>query len=325
MHFPARPHIRMTSQSTKILSALVFLLFCLSIFYFFRPDLIFKLKNNYVSVSYERESRQVSYALVEKRPREWQPLHKISKEAAWAVVISEDWAFYQHSGVDLKQIKKAIGDHIQGDQRLRGASTISQQLIKNIFLSFERSLTRKMREAAMAVLMERVLTKEQILEHYLNVVEFGEGIYGISMASEYYFNKKASELNAKEGAFLAMLLPSPKSYAVSFEQKELTDYAKQTIGDILQKMNQAKMIDDQQLQRELARLLPFIKPQGAQKPKNTHKAATNPKNKRGFNDGRDFEQSYLNDPDLALAPVENFDPSKLEEIDMDVDVEFSLE
>lgn len=305
----------------------VFILFVLiSTFFAFRPDLIGQLKDQYIAVSYDPESKKATYKMVPERPLAWTSLDEVSKSATWAVVISEDWAFYDHKGVDFNQVQKALRDHVKGE-RLRGASTLTQQLAKNVFLGHERSFIRKVREAGMAIVIERSLEKKRILEHYLNIVEFGEGIYGISAASNFYFNKKPAQLTAKEGAFLAMLLPSPKKYAVSYEQKKLTEYASQTIEDILGKLNQAKVLSDEQLQRELARKLPFL-----QKPKNTQRKAATQKSpqpsavkRASLNDGRDYEKRYLNDPDLALAPEQEFDPSKLEEVDLDVDVEFSLE
>jgi monofunctional biosynthetic peptidoglycan transglycosylase len=109
-------------------------------------------------------------------------------------------------------------------------------VVKNVFLSNEKTLWRKAQEAVLAVRIERQLTKARILEIYLNIAEFGEGLYGIGPASRHYFSKAPSELTAKEGAFLAMLLPSPKKYAVSFRKKALTPYAASTVRSILGKL-----------------------------------------------------------------------------------------
>lgn len=311
--------------------AVLVVAFLIGLFVSFRPDLIHKLKKQYVRVSYDAVTKTVDYKIVKDRPSAWTRLNEISGHAVWAVVISEDWAFYEHEGVDFRQVQKAVRDHLKGG-RLRGASTLTQQLAKNIFLNHERSFLRKMREAGMAMVMEHSLDKQRILEHYLNIVEFGEGIYGIAMASEFYFNKGPAKLTAKEGAFLAMLLPSPKKYAVSYEEKELTDYASQTIEDILKKLNQAKILSDEQLHRELGRRLPFLKrsrpTKNISRPRQKKAKTTRPKSsarKTGLNDGRGFEERYLNDPDLALAPEQEFDPSQLDEVDLGVEVEFSLE
>lgn len=131
-------------------------------------------------------------------------------------------------------------------KRVRGASTISQQLAKNLFTDGDRSYLRKIKELIATVILERALSKERILELYLNVIEYGEGIYGIEAAAKHYFKKSASELNTKEGAFLAMLLPNPKRYSQSFRERKLTEYAEETINKILDKMAVAKYISKEE-------------------------------------------------------------------------------
>jgi monofunctional biosynthetic peptidoglycan transglycosylase len=184
-------------------------------------------------------------------------LGEISKEAVEAIVVSEDWAFYQHKGYDPNQIREAIKEKVEEGRALRGASTITQQVARNVFLTQERSTLRKVRELVLAVRMEEVLGKRRILEVYLNIAELGEGLYGVGAAAEFYFHKPASELTAKEGAFLAMLLPSPKRYSQSFRQKHLTEYAQDTVESILNKMEAAHYLTEEQKQEELARPLSF--------------------------------------------------------------------
>ncbi len=203
------------------------------------------LEKGYVSIKLNSKDKAV-YSLSDKRPAGWVSLKEVSHVAAHAIVVSEDWAFYQHSGYDLGQIKEAAMDAVSG-QRTRGASTISQQVIKNVFLTPEKTLGRKGKELFYSITMERNVSKQKILETYLNIAEFGKGVYGIKAAAKHYFKKSPKELNAKEGAFLAMLLPSPRKYAQSFKQQKMTPFAKKTVNSILEKMVRAKYLRENQL------------------------------------------------------------------------------
>lgn len=179
--------------------------------------------------------------MVREKPISWIPLNLISDHVKNAIIVSEDWAFYQHSGYDVSQIKEALLEFFRGE-RVRGASTITQQVAKNVFLSNERTLMRKFKEAILAFKIERDLSKAKILETYLNIVEFGPGVYGIGNASAHYFQVPASALRPKEAAFLAMLLPSPVRYSASYRKRELTKFAKSTMQSILKKMVQARYL-----------------------------------------------------------------------------------
>ena len=191
-------------------------------------------------------------SLKTKNPKkDWIKIERVSYYAKWAIVVSEDWAFYEHQGVDFNQLELVIKESIGKHKLTRGASTISQQVVKNLFYSNERSIIRKFKEMILTYKLEQILSKDRILELYLNIVEFGENLYGIKSASKFYFNKKAHALSAKEGAFLAMLLPSPKKYSISFRSRELTDYARSTVDSILVKLRQAKIIsEDQRVEME---------------------------------------------------------------------------
>ncbi|MBL8991978.1 MAG: transglycosylase domain-containing protein [Spirochaetia bacterium] len=126
-----------------------------------------------------------------------------------AIIVSEDANFYRHRGVDFVEIWQAILEHFSYGERLRGASTITQQVAKNAYLSRERSFLRKMKEYFLARRLERVLSKEEILDYYVNGVEFGEGIYGLKAAARHYFQKDPSALGPAEAATLAFFLPNP--------------------------------------------------------------------------------------------------------------------
>jgi len=142
--------------------------------------------------------------------RYWTPSGRIPSEMKWAVIVAEDSNFYRHEGIDVKAVKDAIKHDLEKKSFARGASTITQQVAKNLFLSREKSVTRKIKEIILAKRMEEELTKGRIIELYLNVVELGPMVYGIGHGSRYYFGKPASALTPRECAFLAAMLPGPR-------------------------------------------------------------------------------------------------------------------
>ena len=148
-----------------------------------------------------------------RAPYRWTSWDGISPHAALAVIASEDQKFPDHNGFDVEAIRMALGDALRGE-RLRGASTISQQTAKNLFLWPGRSLFRKGLEAYLTVLLELCWSKRRIMEVYLNVAEFGKGVFGITAASERFFDKRPAELNADEAALLAAVLPYPSGWRV---------------------------------------------------------------------------------------------------------------
>ena len=148
--------------------------------------------------------------LLGPKNRDWTPSNSIPSEMKWAVILAEDATFYKHEGVDVNAIRKAIKDDLEKKSLARGASTITQQIAKNIYLSREKTISRKSKELYLALRMEQELTKGRIIELYLNVVELGPMVYGIGHASRYYFGKPASEMTPRECAFLAAMLPGPR-------------------------------------------------------------------------------------------------------------------
>jgi len=142
--------------------------------------------------------------------QDWISIDELPAHVPLAFVSSEDQRFPDHFGVDFTAIMKAISQYEEGDG-LRGASTITQQTAKNVFLWSGRSLTRKALEAGLAVSLEAIWGKKRILEVYVNIAEFGKGIYGVEAASQYYFGKSARYLSQNQAARLAILLPSPKT------------------------------------------------------------------------------------------------------------------
>jgi len=178
------------------------------------------------------EARAIEATTLGKEPRRyqvWVPLAKISPHLQRAVIAGEDSNFLSHSGFDYKAIQKAWDDGLRDSVReaknegenddwlpnipefKRGASTISQQLTKNLYLSSTRSFFRKGQEAILTAFLENSLTKHRILEIYLNVIEWGDGVYGAEAASQYYFHKPAAALTANQAAFLSAMIPNPRT------------------------------------------------------------------------------------------------------------------
>lgn len=142
---------------------------------------------------------------------DWVPMEQISSHLPRAVIASEDQNFLNHNGFDIKAIEKALEENKKG-KRVRGASSISQQTAKNVFLWPERSWLRKGLEVYFTFLIEVFWSKERILEVYLNSIEMGKGIYGAEAAAQAWFKKPASKLSAYEAAAIAAVLPNPRQY-----------------------------------------------------------------------------------------------------------------
>jgi monofunctional biosynthetic peptidoglycan transglycosylase len=148
----------------------------------------------------------------------WVSADTISVHVKKAVLVAEDLSFFNHQGFDTHEIRIAARDAVQG-KRVRGASTITQQLAKNLWLSPSRSPTRKLREIVLTRQLERHLSKQRILEIYLNVVEFGPGIYGVEAASRHYYGIPAADLDAEQAARLAASLPRPSKWHPGVESR----------------------------------------------------------------------------------------------------------
>lgn len=167
-----------------------------------------------------------------KLRKDWVPISEISKNAPQAVVASEDQKFLDHHGFDFDAMKKAWEGNKNG-KNIKGASTITQQTVKNVFLWPDRSYIRKGLEAYFTVLVELIWPKERIIEVYLNVIEMGDGIYGIEAAAQEFYNKPAIKLNRNEAAMIAAVLPNP----IRWNPKRPTAYIRGRQAWILRQMN----------------------------------------------------------------------------------------
>lgn len=185
-------------------------------------------------------------------------LREISPFTRQAVIVSEDGAFYSHKGIDWFEMRESMEKNWEHGGFVRGGSTITQQLAKNLYLNGNKSILRKLREAIIAVQIEGVLTKDEILEKYLNVVEFGKNVFGVKKAAQYYFKKSPGELNVAESAFLAFLLPNPEHYSASFDRKKLSPFARNQMKIIIERLYRFKKISDADYQQGLQQLAGFF-------------------------------------------------------------------
>jgi monofunctional biosynthetic peptidoglycan transglycosylase len=202
-------------KNAKFALGFVVIVGLLSLLYFlWMPDLSKLKKENpkKTALMEYREKASKEKGKPYRINQRWVPFSKISSYLIKAVLIAEDDKFWRHEGFDYEAIQKAIEKDLQAKKYKFGGSTITQQLARNLYLSPEKSLTRKISEAFITWRLEKVLSKKRILELYLNVVEWGEGIFGVEAASWHYYTKPSSELAPEEAARLASVLPNPKKY-----------------------------------------------------------------------------------------------------------------
>ncbi len=178
----------------------------------------------------------------------WTPLEQIPPHLRNAVLAGEDFSFYSHRGVDWFEVRQSIIKDIREWRFVRGASTITQQLAKNLFLSREKTLSRKLRELFLARRLEKTLKKDRILELYLNLVELGDGVYGVEEGARHHFGKEPMGLSLRESSMLAAMLPGPKVYDPEHNFNKVLERS----DHILRVMLKGRMITDEQYQAALA-------------------------------------------------------------------------
>jgi monofunctional biosynthetic peptidoglycan transglycosylase len=192
----------------------------------------------------------------DRKFRVWVPIAELPDIVIRAVVIAEDDTFFGHQGINYKAVWEALKHDVQKKRFARGGSTITQQMIKNVLLSKEKTIVRKLREFVLARRAEEVLTKRKILEIYLNEVEWGENIYGIEAASRYYIDKHATELTPAEAALLAGMLPNPKYY----DPYKRPEKARRRQEKVLFNMHQAKVLTGDEYEAALTEPLQLRDP-----------------------------------------------------------------
>lgn len=192
--------MRRVFSTLGVLLALIFVFICPPFWRVYFPSVVVQRKDSKGLSSSVRISRV---------DRNWTKFADIPEHLVYSLIVSEDGSFFSHWGLDLYELKQSLQTNIEKGRYVRGGSTLTQQLVKNVFLSKSKTLTRKAREAIGALLLEGVTKKQTILEWYFNVVEFGKGIYGIEDASKAYFDKAPSQLSLLESLQLVAILPNP--------------------------------------------------------------------------------------------------------------------
>ncbi|PLY12552.1 MAG: transglycosylase [Desulfuromonas sp.] len=208
--------LSVAARIMRLFSSLLFLLVCLAAagaihFWASLPN-VANLADPQTSITIsvrDWEGQEQPFSLGPQNP-DWTPLEAFPEHLPWAVVVAEDGAFYKHHGIDLQALHEALIYDLQQQRMARGASTITQQLAKNLYLSREKTVLRKLREAVIAWRIENSLSKERILELYLNLVELGPMVHGITAGTRYHLDKPVTKLSSAESAFLAAILPGPR-------------------------------------------------------------------------------------------------------------------
>ena len=176
--------------------------------------------------------------------QQWMDFETIPKLLRETVRITEDAGFYQHRGIDFAELKEAIKQNWQKGEYVRGASTITQQLAKNLYLTTEKNVIRKIKELLIARRLESHLSKDRIFAIYLNVIEWGPGVFGVEAASQYYFHKTAGQLNLEEMVRLVAVIPQP----LNVNPTENSDWLKWKSRWILDALRRYAYIDHEQYQ-----------------------------------------------------------------------------
>jgi len=198
------------------ITGILLILFLLIQSYFF-IQICWWINHNPSTTSFMRHQLAI---IQEKKPdarlqQQWVSYDHISNQLKRAIIASEDANFSEHDGIDWNAMEKAYEKNTKKGKVVSGGSTITQQLAKNLFLSGERSYIRKGQEFIITFMLEAVMDKERIFEIYLNVVEWGNGVYGAEAASRHYYGTSAANLNAAQAARLAVMLPNPRFYDIN--------------------------------------------------------------------------------------------------------------
>ena len=207
-----RTRMRFVGRALVVLLACGFS--CAAYIYLTLPDVrVLRTENPKTTAFIELRARQAREKGEEpRRVQRWMPYARISAQLKRAVIVTEDGAFWQHEGVDYQQLKESMETNLERMEFARGASTITQQLAKNLYLSPSKNPIRKIRELLIARRLEAELTKQRILALYLNVIEWGNGIYGAEAAARTYFGKSDADLTSQDAALLAAAINNPRAF-----------------------------------------------------------------------------------------------------------------
>ncbi len=185
------------------------------------------------------------------------PIADLPVHVVRAITTSEDGGFFGHQGFDFGELRNALAEGAEAGRVVRGGSTITQQLAKNLYLTGEKTITRKVREAVITIALEATVPKQRLLEIYLNIVEWGPGIWGIGPAARHWFGKDPRELTPMEAAFLASIIPNPARYHFMHDRGAMSETWRRRVDDVLLKMAEQGVLGDDDLVRALAEPVVF--------------------------------------------------------------------
>jgi hypothetical protein len=209
------------------------------------PAAIARLRGSFVQQVRSSDGAELAIDISEASPS-FVPLGRVPPLLIVALQLAEDAAYWDHQGVDVSAMIEAVSESWVDSGPLRGGSTIPQQLAKNLFLTRERSLSRKLHEFPLALLLDASLGKQRMLEIYLNIVEWGPGVYGLGAAASHYFGKSPAELSPKEVAFLVRLIPGPVSYQRSFDCGAVSPAFEGLVARLLAKLLSVKALTEEE-------------------------------------------------------------------------------
>lgn len=207
-----------------------------------------------------KEGRTGIPRMVGKNKDNWIPYDRVPYVQRRCIVVSEDSTFFFHNGIEITEMQKAIQHAIETGEKARGGSTITQQLVKNLFLSRDRTALRKLQELLLTFYLESTLSKEYLFELYVNLIEWGPNIYGLRDASMHYFARPPRRLNGKEMSYLATIIPGPLLYHEYFEKGHVPYRHMRHVIGLLEKLNRFGSISDEQLAKAKDQRIRFIKP-----------------------------------------------------------------
>jgi membrane peptidoglycan carboxypeptidase len=225
-------YLRFRSKNLLLVLGLIFLIYGMSSVIF--PDLDGVEKG--VTIKMHMRGGKVSERYISPRSEDFVFSDRLPRYVTGAIITSEDCDFYVHKGINPSEMFEAAKYDISHFTLKQGGSTITQQVVKNIYLTGERTLSRKIVEAVTALRLEKKLSKKRILDYYINLIEFGNGVYGIRQASLYYFQKEPGNLTVKEAAILAVLMPKPKARGAALMVQEKDEFQKKRVTRLMAKM-----------------------------------------------------------------------------------------
>ncbi len=243
---------RLTSFRISKKKAGLFLLFFIFLAVVVLTPNVFILKSTSINVTRWYRNKGKVVVKVGPREKDWTPLQDISKHVVNAVISAEDTRFFNHAGIDPIEMWKSLQLNLEKGRYVRGASTLTQQVVKMTLLSREKTIIRKAREILGALFLEMILSKQEIITWYLNLAEFGDGVYGVKAGARYHFNTKPRLLTISQGVHLALVLPSPNRWSFGLRRKELTEFGHHRFANILLRMRLANMITETQWDQTMA-------------------------------------------------------------------------